>query len=315
MSSISIQMSIISRSAFLRTVISRNIARITTKASIPSAHIQPSLSLSFPSPSLRLQKKELHTLSVLRYEVQGAGSEPMKESPRSKRSELPKMSLKEYQALRQQYRGEKDQYDRQTTIYYSLSMMMIFLALSYASVPIYRAICQRTGWGGTPITDKTKFTRDKLTPVATERRLRVSFTAETSGALPWKFVPQQREVWVVPGETALAFYKAKNTGDRDITGMATYSVTPDHVAPYFSKIQCFCFEEQRLAKGEEVDMPLFFFIDPEFSRDPAMRNIEDVVLHYTFFRAKHDQQHEELFGSQKAAGENTTMDVPSKPEN
>lgn len=241
-----------------------------------------------------------------RYEVPGGEAPKQTESPRAKRGNLPKMSLEEYQRLRNQYRGAKDRYERQTTINYSLSLMMIFLALSYASVPIYRAICQRTGWGGTPITDKNRFTRDKLTPVSTDRKLRVSFTAETSGALPWKFVPQQREVWVVPGETALAFYKAKNTGDRDITGMATYSVTPDHVAPYFNKIQCFCFEEQRLAKGEEVDMPLFFFIDPEFSRDPAMRNIDDVVLHYTFFRAKHDQQHEQLFAEQKSRSNDAT---------
>lgn len=251
--------------------------------------------------TIQNQLRSFHNTRSILYEVPGAGSNKMTESPRSKRAELPKMSLEEYKRLREEYRGEKDKYDRQTTIYYSLSMMMIFLALSYASVPIYRMICQRTGWGGTPITDATRFTRDKLSPVATERRLRISFTAETSGALPWKFVPQQREVWVVPGETALAFYKAKNVGDKDITGMATYSVTPDHVAPYFNKIQCFCFEEQRLSKGEEVDMPLFFFIDPEFSRDPAMRNIEDVVLHYTFFRAKHDEQHSKLFAENDAA--------------
>ncbi|CAI8504521.1 unnamed protein product [Pichia kudriavzevii] len=257
-------------------------------------------------PELALHRRYVHASCIAKYEVPGGGSSEHQVSPRANRKELPKMSLAEFQALRDKYHGEKKRYERQTTIYYSLSMMMIFLALSYASVPLYRAICQRTGWGGTPITDKSRFTRDKLTPVATERRLRVSFTAETSGALPWKFVPQQREVYVVPGETALAFYKAKNISDKDITGMATYSVTPDHVAPYFNKIQCFCFEEQRLAKGEEVDMPLFFFIDPEFSRDPAMRNIEDVVLHYTFFKAKHDEQHDQLFSEAAKRNENQT---------
>lgn len=265
--------------------------------------------------SLTAQIRFFHAGRYNKYEVPGANTNiPMNEAPRDKRGNLPKMSLKEYQRLRDEYRYEKDKYQRQTTMYYSLSMMMIFLALSYAAVPVYRAICQRTGWGGTPITDSSKFTRDKLTPVATDRKLRVSFTAETSGALPWKFVPEQREVWVVPGETALAFYRAKNTGDRDITGMATYSVTPDHVAPYFNKIQCFCFEEQRLAKGEEVDMPLFFFIDPEFARDPAMRNIDDVVLHYTFFRAKHDEQHDQLFGDQNKA-ETMSSPVSTAPAN
>ena len=101
--------------------------------------------------------------------------------------------------------------------------------------------------------------------------------------MPWKFTPQQREVRVLPGETALAFYTATNKSDEDIIGVATYSVSPGQVAQYFNKIQCFCFEEQRLAAGETVDMPVFFFIDPEFADDPTMKNIVTVTLSYTFF--------------------------------
>ena len=88
---------------------------------------------------------------------------------------------------------------------------------------------------------------------------------------------------VLPGETALAFYTATNSSNEDIIGVATYSVTPAQVAPYFSKIQCFCFEEQRLNAGETVDMPVFFYIDPDFANDPTMKGIEQVTLSYTFF--------------------------------
>lgn len=88
---------------------------------------------------------------------------------------------------------------------------------------------------------------------------------------------------VLPGETALAFYTATNKGPADIIGIATYSVTPGQVAPYFSKIQCFCFEEQKLNAGESVDMPVFFFIDPDFAKDPTMKNIDTITLSYTFF--------------------------------
>lgn len=56
------------------------------------------------------------------------------------------------------------------------------------------------------------------------------------------------------------------------------------MAPYFAKIECFCFEEQRLLAGEEVDMPLFFFIDKDFMDDPGMRDVDDIVLSYTFFK-------------------------------
>lgn len=88
---------------------------------------------------------------------------------------------------------------------------------------------------------------------------------------------------VLPGETALAFYTATNTSDQDIIGVATYSVTPAQVAPYFSKIQCFCFEEQRLNAGETVDMPVFFYLDPDLLNDFNMRNVKTVTLNYTFF--------------------------------
>ncbi|KAI5949921.1 COX11 [Candida jiufengensis] len=182
-------------------------------------------------------------------------------------------------------REERQKYRNRTATYYSASIAVLFLALAFSAVPIYRAICQRTGWGGIPITDSTKFTPDKLIPVDTNKRIRVQFTCQSSGILPWKFTPLQREVYIVPGETALAFYRAKNLSNEDIIGMATYSITPENAAAYFNKIQCFCFEEQRLSAGEEVDMPVFFFIDPDFAKDPGMRSIDDIVLHYSFFKA------------------------------
>lgn len=123
----------------------------------------------------------------------------------------------------------------------------------------------------------------RLQPVAGAKRIRITFNGSVSDVLPWKFTPQQREVRVLPGETALAFYTATNRSKDDIIGVATYSVTPAQVAPYFSKIQCFCFEEQRLNAGETVDMPVFFYIDPDFVNDPNMKGIEQVTLSYTFF--------------------------------
>jgi len=152
-------------------------------------------------------------------------------------------------------------------------------------------ICQQTGWSGQPVkahdTDGDPAVR--LQPLEGHRRLRITFNGSVSDVLPWKFIPQQREVRVLPGETALAFYTATNRSEGDIIGVATYSVTPAQVAPYFSKIQCFCFEEQRLNAGETVDMPVFFFIDPEFAKDPTMRGIDTITLSYTFFKARYDK--------------------------
>ncbi|KAJ5123885.1 uncharacterized protein N7515_007710 [Penicillium bovifimosum] len=178
-----------------------------------------------------------------------------------------------------------------STMYYTISLILGTVALAYGSVPLYKMICQQTGWGGQPIlTHRTGDgdTSARVTPVTDSRRLRITFNGSVSDVLPWKFTPQQREVRVLPGETALAFYTATNKGPNDIIGVATYSVTPGQVAPYFSKIQCFCFEEQKLNAGETVDMPVFFFIDPDFATDPNMRGIDTITLSYTFFKAKYD---------------------------
>lgn len=156
----------------------------------------------------------------------------------------------------------------------------------YGSLSLNFQICQQTGWGGQPIlTHRTGDgdTSARVTPVTDSRRLRITFNGSVSDVLPWKFTPQQREVRVLPGETALAFYTATNKSEHDIIGVATYSVTPGQVAPYFSKIQCFCFEEQKLNAGESVDMPVFFFIDPDFATDPTMKGIDTITLSYTFF--------------------------------
>ncbi|KAM5345752.1 hypothetical protein ACJ41O_011613 [Fusarium nematophilum] len=181
-----------------------------------------------------------------------------------------------------------------TVAYYTLSTILGFVALTYGSVPLYKMICQTTGWGGQPVrahggpgSDDADIA-SRLVPVKDAKRIRVTFNASVSDVLNWKFMPQQREVRVLPGETALAFYTATNNSDQDIIGVATYSVTPAQCAPYFSKIQCFCFEEQRLNAGETVDMPVFFYLDPDLLNDLNMKGVETVTLSYTFFKARYD---------------------------
>ena len=69
-----------------------------------------------------------------------------------------------------------------------------------------------------------------------------------------------------------------------MTGVATYNVHPPKAGLYFHKIQCFCFEEQRLGPREEIDMPVFFYLDPEIVNDPALNNVNTIMLSYTFFK-------------------------------
>lgn len=173
---------------------------------------------------------------------------------------------------------------------YTSAVAITLVGVTYAAVPLYRAFCATTGFAGTPMTGIGKFAPERLVPVQEARRIKINFNAQTSDILPWSFIPQQKFVYVVPGQTTLAFYTARNKSKDDIIGIATYNVQPDKVAQYFAKVECFCFEEQKLLAGEEVDLPLFFFIDKDFLDDPLMRDVDDIVLSYTFFKARRNKR-------------------------
>jgi cytochrome c oxidase assembly protein subunit 11 len=161
---------------------------------------------------------------------------------------------------------------------YSAAALLGFVGISYAAVPLYQMFCQITGYGGTVQVGTKK--EPRMVP---KKEITVRFNANVIDRLPWSFVPSQNEVEVVPGETVLAFYKAENKSETPIIGVATYNVTPMKAGAYFNKVQCFCFEEQRLEPHEVVDMPVFFFLDPEMLNDPQMRDVDELTLSYTFF--------------------------------
>ncbi|KAK7948987.1 cytochrome-c oxidase assembly protein [Apiospora aurea] len=208
----------------------------------------------------------------------------------------PQKAAQDAHGARMEKLHEFYRYKNRTTMYYTLSVILGTVAFSYGSVPISakppagaaNPSAPRTTAAPRAPSDPNFDPASRLVPVTDAKRIRVTFNASVSDILPWKFTPQQREVRVLPGETALAFYTATNTSDKDIIGVATYSVTPAQTAPYFSKIQCFCFEEQRLNAGETVDMPVFFYLDPDMLNDLNMRGVETVTLSYTFFKARYD---------------------------
>ncbi|GAA29988.2 Cytochrome c oxidase assembly protein cox11, mitochondrial [Clonorchis sinensis] len=183
----------------------------------------------------------------------------------------------------------RGQYEKRTRLYYSMALGVAMVGFGYACVPLYRIYCSKVGVG-----TNSEFARAKTEIIKTmkpvkEREITVHFSADTHSKMAWKFKPVQNELTVVPGETALAFYSAENPTDRPIIGIATYSIVPTEASKYFNKIQCFCFEEQRLNPHEQVDMPVFFFLDPEFAEDPNLQRTDRIILHYTFFESKNNK--------------------------
>ncbi|XP_022635096.1 cytochrome c oxidase assembly protein COX11, mitochondrial [Vigna radiata var. radiata] len=179
----------------------------------------------------------------------------------------------------------------QKMLLYLTGLVFATVGCTYAAVPLYRRFCQATGYGGTVTRRETveeKIARHDSNKTVSTREIVVQFNADVADGMQWKFIPTQREVRVKPGESALAFYTAENKSSTPITGVSTYNVTPMKAAVYFNKIQCFCFEEQRLLPGEQIDMPVFFYIDPEFETDPKMNGINNIMLSYTFFKVSEE---------------------------
>ena len=168
------------------------------------------------------------------------------------------------------------------TVVGALLMLTFSVGLVVVSVPLYRLICQVTGLGGS-----TNVATEASSEVL-ERTITVRFDANVARDLPWKFTPQQSEITVKLGETALVFYTARNLAAVPVHGTATFNVTPHKVGQYFSKIECFCFTEQVLQPGETVEMPVSFYVDPKLATDENTKEVKTLTLSYTFFRAKGD---------------------------
>ncbi|TQF78731.1 cytochrome c oxidase assembly protein [Elioraea sp. Yellowstone] len=183
-----------------------------------------------------------------------------------------------------------------------LGVVALMVGAAFAAVPLYDLFCRVTGYGGTPMVNPDVPAQQDA------RRIRVEFVANVNAGLPWTFRPAQRAVTLHGAEEGVAFYLARNDSDRPVTGISTYNVTPEKAAPYFNKIACFCFTEQTLAPGQQVEMPLAFWVDPKMFDDPATRDVRVVTVSYTFYRSLDDAQRA---GALAAAGPHVGGFVPN----
>lgn len=169
-----------------------------------------------------------------------------------------------------------------TILNYCASGAVVCGGLVYALVPLYKLYCQSIGFSGSQITQSVPSIDKKETK---NRMIKVIFEANIDKKLGWSFKPLQKHMNVQIGTGTLAFYNAHNYFNEECSGIATYNIIPQRAAIYFNKIQCFCFEEQTLGSGENVDMPVYFYLDPDFINDKHLDNVQEIVLSYTFFNS------------------------------
>ena len=157
------------------------------------------------------------------------------------------------------------------------AFVALMVGMAYAAVPLYSWFCRTTGFGGT-------------TQVATvapagvlDRKITVRFDANVGPGLPWKFAPEVNAIDLKIGEVATVLYTVTNESARPTTGQAAYNVTPPTTGAYFTKINCFCFTEQRLKPGETREMTVVFYVDPALVKDADQDDLNTITLSYTFY--------------------------------
>ncbi|MBB4857364.1 cytochrome c oxidase assembly protein subunit 11 [Novosphingobium chloroacetimidivorans] len=164
----------------------------------------------------------------------------------------------------------------------ALAIAAAMLGLGFASVPLYRLFCAATGFDGTTQrVDEQTASQVK----ALSNTISIRFDANVERGMPWQFKPLQRTDEISIGVRDMALFWAKNTSNEPLTGTASFNVEPEQVGKYFNKIQCFCFTEQTLQPGQEVRMPVLYYVDPAILNDPDAKDVEQITLSYTFHPA------------------------------
>ena len=165
-------------------------------------------------------------------------------------------------------------------LFWAFVVVFLMLGLSFASVPLYDLFCRVTGYAGT-------VQRATLAPGSTGQynNIQIRFDSNISPDLNWEFKAPKQEIIVQPGVQEIIYYTAKNLSDKASTGTAVFNVSPPKAGSIFMKVDCFCFVKQTLNPGEEVKMPVSFYVDPSINDDENTKNLKEITLSYTFYNA------------------------------
>jgi len=157
-----------------------------------------------------------------------------------------------------------------------LMLAVGMFGFAFALVPLYAVFCELTGLNGKTSGQVTY--ADPQNPVD-DRVVTIQFLAQVGTGMPWEFRPMEHQLLVRPGTLYTTQFYVRNRASQPVTGQAIPSVSPGLAALHLHKTECFCFTQQQLAGGEEMEMPVTFFIDTDLPED-----INVLSLSYTLYR-------------------------------
>ena len=177
--------------------------------------------------------------------------------------------------------------NRQILLKLLIASVMMF-GFGYALVPMYKALCEVTGIN--VVTSKNDYgiraySANKVgnTQVDYSRKVTIEFDSNSRG--PFTFRPVKNYLEVHPGEMTEIVYEVTNNMNRSVDAQAIPSYAPKSAMEFFTKLECFCFQQQTLAPNEMKKMPVMFVIDAGLPAD-----VKTITLSYTFFELGVGQQ-------------------------
>lgn len=146
---------------------------------------------------------------------------------------------------------------------------------AFALVPLYNIFCELTGINGKTSGQATVSVQ--TSPIL-EREVTIQFLAHVGRGMPWEFRPMESRLRVRLGEVNETRFYVRNHANQAVTGQAVPSVAPGLAARYLHKIECFCFTQQTLEAGEEMEMLVKFYMGVDLPAD-----INTLSLSYALF--------------------------------
>ena len=163
-------------------------------------------------------------------------------------------------------------------------VIVAMVGLAFASVPLYQTFSLATGYGGA-----TRVTSQAPIEIV-DRVMTVRFNTDVDPRLPWSFQPEVRAISLRVGETGRVFYSVRNQGARPMVGKAKVNVSPQKAGRYFSRVECFCLDQQRLEAGEQTKLSVSFFIDPAIMENDNLNELTTITLSSTFFPGREEDK-------------------------
>ncbi|MBL4607417.1 MAG: cytochrome c oxidase assembly protein [Pseudomonadales bacterium] len=167
---------------------------------------------------------------------------------------------------------------RKLILLISLIPVLMF-GFAFAMVPLYGLYCEAAGINQLKAAEKVAPPSKEEQTIANGRQIKVEFDATLHSSLDAvvsEFRSLTPSIILKLGEVHTINYIVKNKSSRSIVTQAVPSITPWWGTEHFKKIECFCFQQQTLAPGEEKKMGLQFYVHSDIPED-----IKTLTLSYT----------------------------------